>query len=149
MRIRSLDAEIFYDVLGSGPALVLLHPFPAHHGIWLPLAGRLSAHYRCILPDLRGHGASQAGDGPATMARHAADLEGICRDQEIGKAVFVGSSIGGYILFEFWRQHRARVAGLVLCNTRAQADSEQARAARYQSVREVEQNGPAQFIAAS
>jgi pimeloyl-ACP methyl ester carboxylesterase len=148
-RIRSNDAELEYYVQGSGPPVVLLHPFPAHHGVWTAVADVLSTRYRCILPDLRGHGKSQPGIGPATMAKHAADLERICREEEIGKAVFAGSSIGGYILFEFWRQHRERVAGLVLCNTRAQADSPAARAARLQAAADVEQHGPAQFVASS
>ena len=147
MRIRSIDAEIEYTALGSGPPLVLLHPFPAHHGIWMPIARVLSTQYRCVLPDLRGHGPSQPGLGPATMAKHAADIERICREEEIGKAVFAGSSIGGYILFEFWRQHRERFTGLALCNTRAQADSDEARAARLQSAADVEKQGPAEFVA--
>jgi len=147
VRIHSADAGIEYTVLGSGPPLVLLHPFPAHHGIWMPVAQILSTRYRCVLPDLRGHGHSQPGLGPATMAKHAADIERICREEEIGKAVFAGSSIGGYILFEFWRQHRERFAALALCNTRAQADSEEARAARLRSAADVERQGPAQFVA--
>src|SRR5947209_6260318 len=118
MRIRSDDAELEYHALGKGPTVVLLHPFPAHHGIWLPVAERLSARYRCILPDLRGHGRSEPGVGAATMERHAADVERICREENIGRAVFAGSSIGGYILFEYWRRHRERLAGLVLANTR-------------------------------
>lgn len=146
MRVRSGDAEIEYYVMGSGAPVVLLHPFPAHHGIWQPVAEVLSQRYRCILPDLRGHGQSQPGIGPATMAKHAADLERICREEDIGKAVFAGSSIGGYILFEFWRQHRERFNGLVLCNSRAQADSPEGRAARLQSATDVEQHGPAEFL---
>ena len=149
MRIHSADAEIEYTVLGSGPSLVLLHPFPAHHGIWMAIAEVLSTRYRCVLPDLRGHGLSEPGLGPATMAKHAADIERICREQEIGKAVFAGSSIGGYILFESWRQHRERFAGLLLCNTRAQADSDEARAARLQSAADVEKHGSAEFVAKS
>lgn len=147
MRIRSGDAELDCMILGNGPPVVLLHPFPAHHGIWMPVAEVLCTRYRCILPDLRGHRRSEPGIGPATMAKHAADIERICREEEIGKAVFAGSSIGGYILFEFWRQHRERFAGLVLCNTRAQADSDEARAARLQSANDVGKHGPAEFVA--
>lgn len=147
VRIRSGDAEIEYEVLGSGPTVVLLHPFPAHRGIWMPMAQALSVRYRCVLPDLRGHGESQPGIGPATMAKHAADIERICREEVLGKAVFAGISIGGYLLFELWRQHRERIAGLILCNTRAQADTEEARAARLQSVANVEKRGPAEFVA--
>ena len=146
MRLRSGDAELEYHVLGSGPAVVLLHPFPAHHGIWVPVAETLSVRYRCVVPDLRGHGASEPGGGPATMQKHAEDLERICRDAGVKRAVFAGSSIGGYILFEYWRRHRPRIAGLVLCGTRAQADNEQVRAARLQSAEDVQKRGPDAFL---
>src|SRR5690349_24959760 len=117
-RIRSGDAQISCTILGSGPAVVLLHPFPAHRGIWLPVAEQLATRYRCILPDLRGHGASETGEGPATMEKHAADIRRVCDDAGVGRAVFVGNSIGGYALFEFWRSFRERVSALVLCDTR-------------------------------
>jgi pimeloyl-ACP methyl ester carboxylesterase len=71
-RVRSGDAEIAYEVLGSGPPVLLLHPFPAHHGLWLPAAQSLLTRYQVILPDLRGHGDSEVGEGPAYMAKHAA-----------------------------------------------------------------------------
>jgi haloacetate dehalogenase len=57
-RIPSDDAEISYDVTGSGPPVVLLHPFPAHHELWFPVAKLLASRYRLILPDLRRDGAS-------------------------------------------------------------------------------------------
>lgn len=79
-RLRSDDAEIVYWILGDGPAVVLLHPFPAHHEFWLPVAEALASRYRLILPDLRGHGESGAGEGPATMAKHAADLARVMDD---------------------------------------------------------------------
>src|SRR5687767_7815692 len=117
----SHDAEIFYEVTGDGPPLVLLHPFPANHEFWKPLVAALAARYRLVMPDLRGHGQSTAGDGPATMAKHADDLQRICDLLGIGRAVFAGVSLGGYVLMEFCRQQRERIAGLVLCDTRGGA----------------------------
>ena len=146
IRFSSGDAEIVYEVMGSGPDVVLLHPFPAHHGIWLPVAERLASRYRLILPDLRGHGDSGPGEGPATMEKHAGDIVRLCDEVGVRKAVFAGESIGGYILMEFWRSYRERVSALVLCNTRAQADSEEGRAGRLKSVEDVEQRGPEPFI---
>lgn len=145
-RIRSDDAEISYTAVGSGPDVVLLHPFPAHHAIWLPVAEQLAARYRCVMPDLRGHGASEAGSGAATMEKHAADIRRVCDDAGIGRAVFAGVSIGGYVLFEFWRRFRERVAGLVLCDTRAQADSDETRRGRLASIEQVQKNGPDGFL---
>jgi pimeloyl-ACP methyl ester carboxylesterase len=148
MKIRSDDAEIYYDVLGDGPAVVLLHAFPLHHGLWRPVAERLADAYRVVLMDLRGHGNSGTGDGPATMAKHAADVARVCDAAQVGKAVFGGVSIGGYVLFEFWRQLRERVSALILADTRPQADDDQARTARLQAAESVERTGPDAFCEA-
>jgi 3-oxoadipate enol-lactonase len=145
-QVQSGDAEIFYQVLGDGPPVVLLHPFPVHHEFWSPVAQALESRYRLVVPDLRGHGASGAGEGPATMEKHAADLARVLDDAGVGRAIFVGVSIGGYVLFQFLRQHRNRVAGLVLCNTKAQADSPEARAVRLQVAADVLERGSEPFF---
>jgi len=146
MQVRSSDAEIFYEVLGSGPDLVLLHPFPAHHGVWKPVAEQLATRYRVILPDLRGHGNSGVGEGAATMEKHVNDLLRVCADANVGRAIFAGESIGGYILFDFWRRERERVRTLALCNTKATADSDEARRGRLQSAEDVLKFGVEPFV---
>jgi len=145
-QITSGDADIFYEVLGSGPPVVLLHPFPANHELWKPAAQAMVAHYRVILPDLRGHGDSGIGEGPATMEKHAADIARILDHEEIGRAPFVGVSIGGYALFEFWRKHRARVEALMLCNTKASADTSEGRVGRLQAAADVMERGTEAFF---
>src|SRR5271165_3249238 len=145
-RITSGDAEILYEVIGSGPPVVLLHPFPANHDLWKPAAQALVSHYRVILPDLRGHGEAGIGVGPATMEKHAADIAGVLDHEEVGRAPFVGVSIGGYVLFEFWRKYRARVEALVLCNTKAQTDTPEARAGRLQAAADVMERGTEPFF---
>ena len=146
-KITSGDADIFYEVLGSGPPAVLLHPFPANHDLWKPAIQALVGSYSVILPDLRGHGDSGTGEGPATMEKHAADIARVLKREEVGRAPFVGVSIGGYVLFEFWRKYSARVDALVLCNTKAQADTPDARTGRLQSAAEVTERGTQQFFA--
>jgi pimeloyl-ACP methyl ester carboxylesterase len=145
-QIKSDDAGIVYRVVGDGPPVVLLHPFPANHEFWLPVAEGLSTRYRVILPDLRGHGDSGVGDGPATMDKHAADIARVMDDAEIGRALLIGVSIGGYALFEFWRRHRGRVAALGLCNTKAPADNAEARAGRLQAANDVIERGTELFF---
>ena len=140
-RVRSGDAAIFYEVRGSGPPVVLLHPFPSDHEFWHPVAAALESRYQLILPDLRGHGESEAGEGPAVMAKHALDVVQVLDAAGVGKATFVGCSIGGYILFEFWRRFRERVTALALCDTRPQADTAEARANRLQSAALVLEQG--------
>jgi pimeloyl-ACP methyl ester carboxylesterase len=146
IRIKSGDAEIAYQTLGSGSPIVLLHPFPVHHEFWLPSALALSNRYQLILPDLRGHGESDAGEGPATMAKHASDIARILDHAELGRVPFAGVSIGGYVLFEFWRRYRGRVAALALINTKAPADSPESKAARLQAANDVVDRGTEPFF---
>ena len=145
IRIKSDDAEIAYQTLGSGSPIVLLHPFPVHHEFWLPAAQALSNRYQLILPDLRGHGESVAG-GPATMEKHANDIARILDHAGLGRVPFAGVSIGGYVLFEFWRRYRGRVAALALINTKAPADSPEAKAGRLQAAADVLERGTEPFF---
>jgi len=142
MILRSDDADLFYEVRGEGPDVVLLHPYPSDHRFWLPLVPHLEARFRLVLPDLRGLGRSGVGEGITSMQKLASDLVRLCDELKIGRAVFVGCSVGGYLLFEFWRRWRERVKALVLMDTRAGVDSAEGRAGRLQNAEAILQKGP-------
>jgi len=142
---RSSDAQLAYDVVGAGRDVVLLHPFPLHHHFWDGVLDQIATRYRVFLPDLRAHGDSEAGDGPVTMQKLADDLDRLCREFDIARAIFVGVSIGGYALFEFWRRYRERVAALVFANTRAGAETPEGYAGRIQAAERVLREGTAGF----
>jgi pimeloyl-ACP methyl ester carboxylesterase len=80
------------------------------------------------------------------MQKHASDIARVLDAAGIGKAAFVGCSIGGYILFEFWRRYRERVSALALCDTRPQADTAEARANRLKAAAAVLEQGTEPFI---
>jgi pimeloyl-ACP methyl ester carboxylesterase len=145
-KVRSGDAEIVYEVLGKGPPVLLLHPFPANHELWMPAAQALTSRYQLILPDLRGHGDSETGEGTATMQKHAADIIRVLNDAGVGRVPMAGISIGGYALFEVWRQRRDRVSALALFNTKAPADNSEARAGRLKSASDVMERGTEPFF---
>jgi pimeloyl-ACP methyl ester carboxylesterase len=142
MILRSEDVDLSYEIRGEGPDVVLLHPYPSDHRYWLPMAQHLESRFRLVLPDLRGLGRSGVGQGPTTMAKLAADLLRLCDELKIGRAVFVGCSVGGYALFEFWRLWRERVKALVLMDTKATLDSDEARDGRLRNAEEILQKGP-------
>ena len=144
--LRGDDADIAYEIRGNGPPVVLLHPFPCNHEFWNPAAAAFESNYRLILPDLRGHGDSGIGEGPAMMQKHASDIVRVLDAAGIGRAVFIGCSIGGYILFEFWRRFRARVTALAICDSRPQADNAEARANRLNAAAAVLEQGTEQFL---
>jgi 3-oxoadipate enol-lactonase len=145
-RLRSGDAEIVYQIEGSGPPVVLLHPFPCHHEFWNPVAPALTSRYRLILPDLRGHGDSEIGEGPALIEKHAQDVARVMDAAGVSKAALVGCSIGGYILFEFWRRLRERVTAMVICDSRPQPDAAEARANRLKVAADVLEQGTEPFF---
>lgn len=146
MILKSDGVDLYYEVKGEGPDVVLLHPFPSDHGFWLPMAQHLESRFRLVMPDLRGLGKSGVGEGPTTMAMLATDLLRLCDELKIDRAVFIGCSVGGYLLFEFWRRSRERVNALVLMDTKPAADTDEGRAGRLQNAEAVMQNGPAWAI---
>lgn len=146
MQITHDDATLYYEVHGNGPDVVLLHPFPANHKFWLPVVDALASRFRLIIADLRGHGQSTPGEGPATMQKHARDILRICEEARGHRAVFIGCSIGGYINFEIWRQERERVRAFGFIDTKAPPDNADARANRLKAADDVLARGPEPFI---
>lgn len=146
MKYRSGDAELFYEEQGGGAPLVLLHPTPVNHRFWLPLAGMLSVRYRVLMPDLRGHGQSEAGEGPITIEKLGADIERLLDVAGVERALFAGCSIGGYTLYEMWRRCPQRVMALAFSGSKPQADTEQARAMRRANIEKIKERGSAEFI---
>ncbi len=141
MKARIAGAEINYDVQGDGPALLLLHGFPCDLTTWQPQVEALASAWRVVRFDARGFGASPPGDGALTMERIADDAAGLLDHLDLGQAVFIGLSMGGYAGFAFVRRHAERLRGLVLTNTRALPDDPEARRRRAELAEQVRQRG--------
>ncbi|MBX5478876.1 MAG: alpha/beta fold hydrolase [Pyrinomonas methylaliphatogenes] len=118
--------ELAYDERGEGLPVVLLHAFPLNRTMWSEQVEALSHEYRFITPDLRGFGESSVMPS-ATMEEMAQDIASLLDDLGIERAVIGGLSMGGYVTLAFYRQFPQRVRALILADTRAQADSEEAR----------------------
>lgn len=127
--------------VGEGPAVLLLHAFPLSSAMWRHQVERLRDRYRLIVPDLRGFGGTDAPPGHYTMDQQADDMAALLEHLGVGRAAVVGLSMGGYIALAFWRRHRDLVAAMVLADTRAGADSEEARAGREVNARLAEEHG--------
>jgi 3-oxoadipate enol-lactonase len=128
-RVALSGAMLAVDDRGDGaPAILFIHGFPFDHALWRHQLGMFSG-WRRIAPDLRGAGVSSVPGAPDgySIARYANDLIQLLDASGIAHAVVCGLSMGGYILFELLRRHPARVRAAVLCNTKAAADSAEAR----------------------
>lgn len=127
----------------TGAAVLFVHGFPFHGGLWDEQLERLPERWWWIAPDLRGFGRSDAGmaGGPVTMDRLADDLVGLLDRLGIERATICGLSLGGYVAFALWRRHAHRVRSLVLCDTRPGADTEAGRRARVELALRIQREG--------
>ena len=136
-----------YVESGSGRPLLLVHGFPLDHTMWAGQLEALSRHFRCIAVDLRGFGRSDVTDGSVTMEQHADDLAEILDTIGIREPVlFCGLSMGGYVAWQFWMRHAKRLAALILCDTRAAADTPEAAQGRLKMADKVLAQGPQELV---
>lgn len=131
------------SVTGTGPPLVLLHGFPLRHSMWASQIEVFSETHTVVAPDLRGHGQSVVTEGTVTMAQMADDVAEILTALEISGPVTLGGlSMGGYVAWEFCRRHADRLSALILCDTRATADTAEVAKGRRMMAAEVVTAGP-------
>jgi len=141
-RVTVHGVELALDDRGSGPALLFVHGFPLNGTLWRHQAGAVPG-WRTLIPDLRGTGRSDAPDLGYSMATYADDLAALLDAVGVDDVVLVALSMGGYVAFEFLRRHRPRVRGLVLVDTRPQADSAEGRRAREAAMADAREGGAA------
>ncbi len=142
---ESQGMRLAFTDTGSGVPVVFLHPTPLDGDYWRPVVSEL-AGIRAIVPDLRGHGASELGQLPAgefervpdapvmTMAQLGADILALLDHLQIQQAFFAGCSIGGYVLLELWRRAPQRMRGLAFVCSKPQPDAEAGLAKRAATI---------------
>jgi len=129
---------------GTGQALLLLHAFPLSAAMWSRQVRALKADFRVVAPDLPGFGSSPPSGEPVTMGSFATLSLALLDALGIERATVLGLSMGGYVAFELHEQAPDRVKALVLCDTRATADTEDGRRAREATARALEEEGTVQ-----
>ncbi|HKY26546.1 MAG TPA: alpha/beta fold hydrolase [Pyrinomonadaceae bacterium] len=124
--------EMAFDVEGNGTPVVLLHGYPFNRTMWREQVEALKRNHRVIVPDLRGHGESSATSGAATMEDMALDVAALLESLDVSRPAVGGLSMGGYVSLAFARLFPLKVRALVLADTRAQSDTEEAKQNREQ-----------------
>ena len=132
--------ELAYDEAGTGTPLLLAHGWPLDRTMWAGQVGGLGAHARVLAPDLRGFGGSSVRP-PYTIDQYADDMVAFLDALGLARAIVCGLSMGGYVAFSMLRRHRDRVRALVLADTRATPDTDEARENRRKQIALIEQEG--------
>jgi 3-oxoadipate enol-lactonase len=136
MKLALGYGELSYDSRGSGPVLLLLHAFPLDRRMWSEQLAALSDVRRVIAVDFRGFGDTPLWGLPS-VDDLADDVVGLLDGLGIAMASVCGLSMGGYVALALAERHKARLASLILADTRAAADSDVARAARDATIANV------------
>ena len=111
---RSNGVNIFYEVAGVGPPLVLVHANPFDHTMWLYQVASLSRRYTVVAPDLRGYGRSDKPETPFSFADMANDIVGIVRHLGFERVALAGVSIGATLALAIGLDHPKLVRALIL-----------------------------------
>jgi pimeloyl-ACP methyl ester carboxylesterase len=116
---REDGAEIYYEVHGEGPAILLSHGFSATSQMWRDQVAPLSRDHRLILWDMRGHGRSAYPDDQSLYSEAATvdDMAAILDAAGERMAIVGGLSLGGYMSLAFHRLHPERVRALMVFDT--------------------------------
>ena len=99
---------------GQGPALLLLHGWAMHGGVFAPLVRALEAAFNVITVDLPGHGGSRDSDLPLALGPVADALAELIDDQPSKRALVAGWSLGGLAATALAARHPDRVRGLAM-----------------------------------
>ena len=132
-----------YLEAGVGRPIVLLHAFPLNADMWRPQLARVPSGWRMVAPDLLGFGLSPRpfGSSPPTLDEAAGEVDGLMYALDIRTAVIVGLSMGGYVAFALFRRAPHRFTGMILADTKAQADTQEGRDGRRKMIELAENTG--------
>jgi 3-oxoadipate enol-lactonase len=147
MRLEVPGASIEYETAGprNGLPVVFVHGFPFSRAMWTPQTEALKTDHYVVTYDVRGHGGSDPGDGQYSVELFVDDLIALLDRLHLKTVVAAGLSMGGYILLRAIERHPERFRGLVLADTRSEADGNEGRVRRARQAADVREKGLVSF----
>lgn len=142
--INSLSVNLYGNK--KNQPLIFIHGFPYDNSLWEKQVKHFEKKYYCIAYDIRGLGKSYVGDGQYTMEAYVNDLYSVINELKLINPVLIGHSMGGYIALRALEQNRTSFAGAVLCNTKAEPDSDAAKLNRSDKINLINTQGIEAFI---
>jgi len=131
--------KINYSVKGTGSAIVLIHGFTEHPGIWDAFTEELSKQYMVVCPALPAHGGSEFPED-LSMEFMADSIVSVLKNENISKAVFVGHSMGGYAMLNLAERYPHLCAGVCMFHSSGRADSPEVKQNRERAIEIIHNN---------
>lgn len=134
------NTKVSYTDSGGGAAIVLLHGFLENKKMWQDYIALFSKSYRVVAIDLLGHGESNCLGYVHSMEDNAGAVHEVLENLNIGKAIIVGHSMGGYVALAFAELYPENIQKLVLLNSTSKEDSAEKKLNRTRAIKAVKQN---------
>lgn len=121
--------------------VIFLHGFPFNSSMWQPQTEAFENRYNIFTPDLRGHLNGPTGPGPWMIEHFVDDIKALINQNDLKRVIICGLSMGGYVALNFAQKYPEYLAGLVLCDTQAGADTNDIKDKRYAFVQRIQKEG--------
>ncbi len=150
MNFVSHGLSLSYEEHGPVDAIpvLLIHGFPFSRQMWQPQVKVLAGQYRTITFDNRGHGQSEVGDGQYPFEWYVDDVIALLDHLKLQTTVVCGLSMGGYVALRALERFPERFIAAILCDTRSEADTNEAKIKRAAAVGTIKEKGVAVFAEA-
>lgn len=142
--INGLTVHTFGD--NRKQSIIFIHGFPYDHSMWEEQIKILEGNYFCIAYDVRGLGESSVGFGQYTMEAYVDDLFSIIKNLHLKKPILCGLSMGGYITLRAVEKFHDSFSGLILCDTKSEADDNVAKLKRAAGISQIDSGEIIKFI---
>ncbi|MCX6351861.1 MAG: alpha/beta fold hydrolase [Bacteroidetes bacterium] len=136
----------YFDSKKGDDVIVFIHGFPFNCKMWDGQLDYFRDYYRCIAYDIRGFGKSKTEHYYFSIDLFVEDLKELLDELSLPKVTLCGLSMGGYIALRFIEKYPQYITRLVLCNTKAEADNNDGKAGRANSVQKILKEGKAAFV---
>ncbi len=140
------DTPVFYDDIGAGGAVVLVHGFGEDGNVWDSQVEALKNTCRLLVPDLPGSGRSPKGNGAWPMEELAEVIHTILLAENIEQPIIIGHSMGGYTTLAFVEKYPDRTKAFGLFQSSAFADSEEKKLNRQRNIDFIRKHNSLEFL---
>jgi 3-oxoadipate enol-lactonase len=146
MKINKNGISIFIEGDERKTPVVFLHGFPFDHQMWNNQINKFNSNFYIITYDMRGLGESDPGDGQFTIEQFTDDLLFVLDELELKNPVLCGLSMGGYIALRAVEKIKDRFSGLMLCDTKSAADTNEAKINRALGIKRINTEGVKNYV---
>lgn len=146
MSVNINNLSVFTTGGKENSSIVFIHGFPFDHFMWDEQVKKFNKNYYCITYDVRGLGSSPVGDGQFTLESFVDDLEKLIDNLNLDKPIICGLSMGGYIALRAVERIEKKLGGLILCDTKSQADNNEGKVNRAMGIKQINYEGTENYI---